>query len=99
MLFQAGVAHAEDKMKSCLPACKPNPHEDAPRCTGAVQVDCHIGPAAAGLDRMLQEEGQAGSYDFAFVDADKRGYRGYHEQLLKVNRRSACAVEPVPPHT
>ncbi|GAB4818233.1 hypothetical protein N2152v2_005279 [Parachlorella kessleri] len=50
------------------------------------KVDCHIGPAAEGLDRLLHQEGQAGSYDFAFVDADKRGYRGYHEQLLQLIR-------------
>ena len=47
-------------------------------------MELHTGPAADTLAALLAQLGQAGSYDFAFVDADKKGYRGYHEQLLQV---------------
>lgn len=62
-------------------------HPSAPHCLlplSVRQVEVHEGPAAATLDALLAQEGQAGSYDFAFVDADKRGYRAYHEQLVQV---------------
>lgn len=49
-----------------------------------VQVEEQLGPAKETLDSLLDQPGQAGTYDFAFVDADKAGYPGYYEQLLKV---------------
>lgn len=48
------------------------------------QVELICGPAAESLAGLLERPGEAGSYDLAFVDADKRGYRAYHEQLLQV---------------
>uniref|UniRef100_A0A1D1Y4N4 Caffeoyl-CoA O-methyltransferase n=1 Tax=Anthurium amnicola TaxID=1678845 RepID=A0A1D1Y4N4_9ARAE len=36
------------------------------------------------LDKMSKEEKEEETYDFAFVDADKRNYREYHERLLKL---------------
>ncbi|XP_077229807.1 flavonoid 3',5'-methyltransferase-like isoform X3 [Tasmannia lanceolata] len=36
------------------------------------------------LDRILQEGKEEGSFDFAFVDADKTNYGEYHERLLKL---------------
>lgn len=44
-----------------------------------------LGPAADTL-AALEAGGGAGSWDFAFVDADKRGYRGYYEALLRLLR-------------
>lgn len=41
---------------------------------GTVEGVC--GDGLVGLERVLEREG-AGSIDFAFVDADKRGYMGY----------------------
>ncbi|KAL2930002.1 Caffeoyl-CoA O-methyltransferase [Bienertia sinuspersici] len=36
------------------------------------------------LDNLLQNEENSGSFDFAFVDADKRSYQKYHERLIKL---------------
>lgn len=42
----------------------------------ADKIDLRIGPALATLDAMI-EGGQTGSFDFAFIDADKENYAGY----------------------
>ncbi|XP_022729918.1 probable caffeoyl-CoA O-methyltransferase At4g26220 [Durio zibethinus] len=36
------------------------------------------------LDKLLQNKENEGSFDFAFVDADKDNYWNYHERLLKL---------------
>ncbi|XVF49047.1 hypothetical protein PTKIN_Ptkin03bG0237400 [Pterospermum kingtungense] len=36
------------------------------------------------LDKLLQNVENEGSFDFAFVDADKENYWNYHERLLKL---------------
>ena len=41
--------------------------------------------ASDTLDELLADGGE-GSYDFAFVDADKSGYDGYYERLLRLVR-------------
>lgn len=51
----------------------------------AGKIRLHIGDGAATLGRLL-EEGAAGTYDFAFVDADKQGYPTYFEQCLALLR-------------
>jgi O-methyltransferase len=42
-----------------------------------------VGPALETLETMVNE-GETESFDFAFVDADKRGYKKYYETLMKV---------------
>jgi caffeoyl-CoA O-methyltransferase len=49
------------------------------------KTDLRIAPAAETLDALLAA-GEADSYDFAFVDADKAGYDGYYERLLRLVR-------------
>ncbi|OMO67343.1 O-methyltransferase, family 3 [Corchorus capsularis] len=36
------------------------------------------------LDKLLKDKENEGSFDFAFVDADKNNYWNYHERLLKL---------------
>lgn len=50
------------------------------------QVELVLGPALETMDRLL-ETGQAGAFDFAFVDADKEGAIEYYERSLALLRR------------
>lgn len=45
------------------------------------KVDLRIGPATDSLEQLVRE-GHRGSYDFAFIDADKVNYDVYYEQCL-----------------
>ena len=49
------------------------------------KIDLRIGPAADTLDSMIAA-GEGGSYDFAFIDADKTGYDGYYESCYTLLR-------------
>ncbi len=49
------------------------------------RIDLHIAPAQQTLDRLI-DEGFEGAYDFAYIDADKSGYRSYLESCLALVR-------------
>ncbi|MFC3674735.1 class I SAM-dependent methyltransferase [Ferrovibrio xuzhouensis] len=74
-----------------ITACDINPKTTAiaqrfwKKASLADRIDLRIGPAGDTLDALIAG-GAAGSYDFAFVDADKTGYAGYHEQVLTLLR-------------
>lgn len=51
----------------------------------ADRIDLRLAPARETLAARI-EAGAAGSFDFAFVDADKEGYPGYYEQCLTLLR-------------
>jgi len=51
----------------------------------AHKLELVIAPALATLEARLAA-GEAGSYDFAFIDADKGGYLDYYERLLELLR-------------
>jgi caffeoyl-CoA O-methyltransferase len=51
----------------------------------ADRVELRLGDGVAGLDGLLAEGG-AGTFDFAFVDADKVSYPAYHERIFELLR-------------
>ena len=48
-------------------------------------IDLHLAPALETLDGLIAE-GAKGSYDFAFIDAEKTEYADYYERLLTLLR-------------
>jgi predicted O-methyltransferase YrrM len=59
------------------------------------KIDFRVGPAKEGLEHLLAA-GEAGTYDFAFIDADKENYPEYYELALQLVRRGGViAVDNV----
>ena len=55
------------------------------------QVEEKLGPAGESLGRLIKAEGP-GSFDMAFIDADKRAYWTYFEQLLELVRPGGLII-------
>ena len=51
----------------------------------ADKIELRLGPALASLDRLI-EDGAGGSFDLAFIDADKGHYAAYYERSLELLR-------------
>lgn len=49
------------------------------------KIDLRLAPAAETLPSLIAE-GRSGSFDFAFIDADKENYELYYEQCLELIR-------------
>ncbi len=50
------------------------------------RIDLRIAPALETL-RALEEAGEGGTFDFAYIDADKGNYEAYYESCLSLVRR------------
>ena len=57
----------------------------------AEKIELRIGAALGTLEELIQD-GQQGSFDFAFIDADKANYLDYYKMCLKLVRKGGVVA-------
>lgn len=55
------------------------------------KIDLRIGPASESLQQLI-DNGESGTFDLAFIDADKQGYENYYEKCLLLLKQRGVIV-------
>lgn len=55
------------------------------------RIDLRLGPALDTLDRMIAS-GESGTFDMAFIDADKQNYSNYYDRVFRLLRPGGVMV-------
>lgn len=56
------------------------------------KIDLRLMNAIAGLDELIEDEKNHGTFDFAFIDADKLNYMNYYERVLVLLKKGGWIV-------
>jgi caffeoyl-CoA O-methyltransferase len=53
----------------------------------AAKIELRLGPALETVRKLVEDKTARGSFDFAFIDADKSSYDAYYENALQLVRQ------------